>query len=90
MLISNVDSRLHRASQTYATTILLCEEILPAPIIYGTLVPLLSWMALQKLIIQPYLKQQKQAELLKQRETNKSRYMAKTCIFKFIFPLFTQ
>ena len=66
--------RLHRASQTYSTVFLLCEEILPAPIIYGTLVPLVSWMALQKLIIQPYLRQQKQTELIKQRESNRTRY----------------
>ncbi|XP_069960476.1 dnaJ homolog subfamily C member 11 isoform X2 [Cherax quadricarinatus] len=65
--------KLHRASQTYAATIMLCEEILPAPVIYGTLVPLMSWLAVQKLIIQPYMRQQKQAELLKQREANRSR-----------------
>ncbi|KAG7166506.1 dnaJ homolog subfamily C member 11-like [Homarus americanus] len=69
--------KLHRASQTYAATIMLCEEIMPAPVIYGTLVPLLSWLALQKLIIQPYLRQQKQAELLKQREANRSRLLEK-------------
>lgn len=73
-------SRLHRASQTYGTTILLCEEILPAPVIYGTMVPLISWLALQKLVIQPYLRQRKQTELLKQRESNKSRYVT---LFQF-------
>ncbi|KAK7082714.1 DnaJ (Hsp40), subfamily C, member 11 [Halocaridina rubra] len=69
--------KLHRASQTYGATILLCEEILPAPVIYGTIVPLVSWLAIHKLIIQPYLRQQKQAELLKQREANKSRLLEK-------------
>ncbi|KAK8723209.1 hypothetical protein OTU49_011910 [Cherax quadricarinatus] len=69
--------KLHRASQTYAATIMLCEEILPAPVIYGTLVPLMSWLAVQKLIIQPYMRQQKQAELLKQREANRSRLLEK-------------
>lgn len=69
--------KLHRASQTYSTIFLLCEEILPAPVIYGTLVPLVSWMALQKLIIQPYLRQQKQSELLKQREANRTRLLEK-------------
>ncbi|XP_042863915.1 dnaJ homolog subfamily C member 11-like isoform X2 [Penaeus japonicus] len=69
--------KLHRASQTYGTTILLCEEILPAPVIYGTMVPLISWLALQKLVIQPYLRQRKQTELLKQRESNKSRLLEK-------------
>ncbi|XP_050737398.1 dnaJ homolog subfamily C member 11-like [Eriocheir sinensis] len=69
--------KLHRASQTYSTVFLLCEEILPAPVIYGTMVPLVSWMALQKLIIQPYLRRQKQSELLKQREANRTRLLEK-------------
>ncbi|XP_047502037.1 dnaJ homolog subfamily C member 11-like isoform X1 [Penaeus chinensis] len=69
--------KLHRASQTYGMTILLCEEILPAPIMYGTMVPLVSWLAVQKLVIQPYLRQRKQTELQKQRENNKSRLLEK-------------
>ncbi|KAL7648908.1 UNVERIFIED_CONTAM: hypothetical protein RMT77_000842 [Armadillidium vulgare] len=69
--------RLHRATQTYATSILLCEELLPAPVIYGTVIPIVGWLALQKLIIQPYLKQQKQKELQKQREANRSRLYEK-------------
>lgn len=69
--------KLHRASQTYAATIMLCEEIMPAPIIYGTLVPLMSWLAIQKLIIHPYLRKQKQADLFKQRESNRSRLLEK-------------
>ncbi|KAK4326997.1 hypothetical protein Pmani_002515 [Petrolisthes manimaculis] len=69
--------KLHRASQTYGATILLCEEILPAPIIYGSVVPLVGWLALQKLIIQPYLRQQRQAEVVKQRQANKTRLLEK-------------
>ncbi|KAK3881827.1 hypothetical protein Pcinc_013759 [Petrolisthes cinctipes] len=69
--------KLHRASQTYGATILLCEEILPAPIIYGTVVPMVGWLALQKLIIQPYLRQQRQAEVVKQRQANKTRLLEK-------------
>lgn len=69
--------KLHRASQTYGMTILLCEEILPAPIMYGTMVPLVSWLAVHKLVIQPYLRQRKQTELQKQRENNKSRLLEK-------------
>ncbi|MCL4128914.1 UNVERIFIED_CONTAM: hypothetical protein GTU68_050335 [Idotea baltica] len=69
--------RLHRSTQTYSTSILLCEEILPAPVIYGTVIPLVGWMALQKLIIQPYLKQQKLRETQKQREANRTRLMEK-------------
>lgn len=65
--------KLHRASQTYSTTILLCEEIMPAPIIYGTVVPLIGWLAMHKLIILPYIRKQKQNELMKQRESNKAR-----------------
>ncbi|XP_064117668.1 dnaJ homolog subfamily C member 11-like [Macrobrachium nipponense] len=69
--------KLHRASQTYGTTVILCEEIMPAPIIYGTVVPLVSWLAIHKLIVQPYLRRQKQQELMKQREANKSRLLEK-------------
>lgn len=69
--------KLHRASQTYGTTVILCEEIMPAPVIYGTVVPLVSWLAIHKLIVQPYLRRQKQQELMKQREANKSRLLEK-------------
>lgn len=65
--------RLRRASQTYSSNIILCEELLPAPIVYGTLMPLLGWMALDRLVIRPFLDEQKRQSMVLQREAHKTR-----------------
>ena len=69
-----IDSRrLRRATQSYTSTIVLCDELLPAPIVYGTLLPLVGWLALDRLVIQPFLDKQQKDSLARQRQQNKAR-----------------
>ena len=64
---------MKRATQSYTCNIALCDELLPAPVVYGTLLPLLGWLTIDKLFIQPYLIEQKKLNLAKQKEANKAR-----------------
>uniref|UniRef100_A0A6A7FM57 DnaJ-like protein subfamily C member 11 n=2 Tax=Hirondellea gigas TaxID=1518452 RepID=A0A6A7FM57_9CRUS len=65
--------RLRRASQTYTCNIVLCDDLLPAPIVYGTLLPLVGWVAIDRLIVKPFLDEQKRQNMARQRESNKVR-----------------
>uniref|UniRef100_A0A6M2DIU2 Putative molecular chaperone dnaj superfamily n=1 Tax=Xenopsylla cheopis TaxID=163159 RepID=A0A6M2DIU2_XENCH len=67
--------KLVRASQTYLFPIHLCEEVIPSPIFYGTVVPLLGWMLLKRFIVEPMQQEQKDREMEKAREANKTRLM---------------
>lgn len=69
--------KLSRASQTYTFPIHLCEEVLPAPVFYATVAPILTWTIVKKLIIDPIVKERKEREKEKQREMNKSRILEK-------------
>ncbi|XP_012226149.1 dnaJ homolog subfamily C member 11 isoform X1 [Linepithema humile] len=69
--------RLSRASQAYTFPIHLCDEVLPAPIFYATVAPIITWTVIKKLIIDPVVKERKEREKEKQRELNKSRMMEK-------------
>ncbi|XP_012264021.2 dnaJ homolog subfamily C member 11 [Athalia rosae] len=69
--------RLTRASQTYSFPIHLCEEVIPAPIFYATVGPLITWAVIKKLIIDPVVREQKEREKEKQKELNKSRMLEK-------------
>lgn len=53
-------SRLNRASQTYLFPIHLTEQILPSAVFYATVAPLVLYLAVQKLIITPYVHAQKE------------------------------
>ncbi|EFN68171.1 DnaJ-like protein subfamily C member 11 [Camponotus floridanus] len=69
--------RLSRASQSYTFPIHLCDEVLPAPVFYATVAPIITWTVIKKLIIDPVVKERKEREKEKQRELNKSRMMEK-------------
>lgn len=69
--------KLIRASQTYVFPIHLCEEVIPAPIFYATVAPLVTWTIVKKLIVDPVVKEQEDREKEKQKELNKSRMMEK-------------
>ncbi|XP_025083076.1 dnaJ homolog subfamily C member 11-like isoform X2 [Pomacea canaliculata] len=60
--------RLHRGSQTFLFPIHLSETISPSAILYGTFVPIAAFFLIKKLIVEPFLKQQKEQELEKKRE----------------------
>uniref|UniRef100_A0A672QS63 DnaJ homolog subfamily C member 11 n=1 Tax=Sinocyclocheilus grahami TaxID=75366 RepID=A0A672QS63_SINGR len=64
--------RLNRASQTYLFPIHLTDQILPSAVFYATVGPLAIYLAVQKLIIMPYVRAQKEQELEKQKEVSAS------------------
>ncbi|XP_023649042.1 dnaJ homolog subfamily C member 11a [Paramormyrops kingsleyae] len=61
--------KLNRASQTYFFPIHLTDQILPSAIFYATAGPLVFYLAMQRLVIKPYLRAQKEQDLEKQQET---------------------
>lgn len=60
--------KMLRGQQTFFFPIYLSEDLNPSAILYGAMVPLISYFVVKKLIINPILKQQKQKELEKQKE----------------------
>lgn len=61
----------------YTFPIHLCEEIMPAPIFYGTIVPLIVYVVVKKTIVEPFLKDKQQKKLEKQRQNNRQRLIEK-------------
>lgn len=53
-------ARLNRASQTYLFPVHLTEQIMPSAVFYATVGPLVVYLAVQKLIITPYVRSQKE------------------------------
>nr|AYN74448.1 heat shock protein [Acipenser oxyrinchus oxyrinchus] len=64
--------KLNRASQTYFFPIHLTDQLLPSAVFYATVGPLVFYLAMQRLVIRPYLSAQKEQELEKQRESSSS------------------
>ncbi|XP_043280850.1 dnaJ homolog subfamily C member 11 [Venturia canescens] len=69
--------KLIRASQTYIFPILLCDEILPAPVFYATVTPLVTWTIVKKFIVDPIVKERQEREKEKQKELNRTRMLEK-------------
>nr|KAG5695333.1 hypothetical protein BaRGS_006557 [Batillaria attramentaria] len=59
---------VYRGSQTFLFPIHLSESICPTAIVYGTAIPIAAYFVVKKLIVDPFLKQQKEQELEKKRE----------------------
>uniref|UniRef100_UPI00358E9AD8 dnaJ homolog subfamily C member 11 n=1 Tax=Myxine glutinosa TaxID=7769 RepID=UPI00358E9AD8 len=68
--------RLNRASQLYTIPMHLASEVSPSVVLYATVTPLLAYLALDRLVIQPYLRSRKEREVQEQRE-NRSSEMQK-------------
>uniref|UniRef100_A0AAR2IMS9 DnaJ homolog subfamily C member 11 n=1 Tax=Pygocentrus nattereri TaxID=42514 RepID=A0AAR2IMS9_PYGNA len=64
--------KLNRASQTYFFPIHLTDQLLPSAVFYATVGPLVFYLAIQRLVIKPYMRAQKEQELEKQRESASS------------------
>lgn len=69
--------RLRRVSQSYTLLFHLSEEALPAPIFYATVLPLITWSVMKKLVVDPMVKERKDREKEKQKEMNKARMIEK-------------
>uniref|UniRef100_A0A7N6BQ73 J domain-containing protein n=1 Tax=Anabas testudineus TaxID=64144 RepID=A0A7N6BQ73_ANATE len=69
--------KLNRASQTYFFPIHLTDQLLPSAVFYATVGPLVFYLAIQQLIIRPYVQAQKEQDLEKQRESSASNIAKK-------------
>lgn len=67
--------KIVRSTQSYIFPIHLSEEIVPAAVFYATVVPLVSWFVLKKIIIEPMNAEQRQRNIEKIKETNKKRFV---------------
>jgi len=65
--------KVTRSSQTYLFPIHLSDELLPQPIFYGTIAPVLLWLAVKKIVIEPYRARLKAEEREKAWEVNKEK-----------------
>ncbi|XP_020491285.1 dnaJ homolog subfamily C member 11a [Labrus bergylta] len=69
--------KLNRASQTYFFPIHLTDQLLPSAVFYATVGPLVFYLAIQQLIIRPYVRAQKEQDLEKQQESSASNIAKK-------------
>ncbi|XP_050501435.1 dnaJ homolog subfamily C member 11 isoform X1 [Diabrotica virgifera virgifera] len=69
--------RLTRASQTYSFPIHLCEEIMPAPVFYATIVPLVIYVVVKKGFVEPFLREEKNKKVEKQKQNNYNKLLEK-------------
>ncbi|PSN53871.1 hypothetical protein C0J52_02423 [Blattella germanica] len=67
--------KVMRASQIYSFPIHLSEEVIPSPVFYATITPIIVWAVAKKLVIDPIIHKQKQRDKEKQRELNKKRLL---------------
>lgn len=67
--------RLQRGSQSYVFPIQLSDQILPPPIFYGTIAPVLIWTLVNKLFLEPYEEEKKRIELQKKRAAYREQYV---------------
>ncbi|CAK1554194.1 unnamed protein product [Leptosia nina] len=61
------------ASQTIVVPIHLCEEVIPAPVFYATVVPMVSWLMLKKLILDPMARERDERQRQRSMEANFER-----------------
>ncbi|OXA50582.1 dnaJ homolog subfamily C member 11 [Folsomia candida] len=73
----NLRIKILRSNQTYNFPIHLCDQILPAPIVYGTITPLILWVVVNKLFVEPYERERKSREKAKLKAQNRTRMMEK-------------
>lgn len=66
-----------RANQTYLFPIHLCDDILPSPIFYATVTPLITYFIIRKLVVDPYVREREERDKAKQREVNRTRIAEK-------------
>ncbi|XP_067095977.1 dnaJ homolog subfamily C member 11a [Osmerus mordax] len=64
--------KLNRANQTYFFPIHLTDQLLPSAVFYATVGPLVFYLVIQRLVIRPFVRAQKDQDLEKQRESSAS------------------
>jgi len=68
--------KLTRASQTYLFPFQLSDEVMMQPIFYGTVAPLLAWLTVKKLVLDPLEVKRKEEAREKQRQSMKEKVAA--------------
>ncbi|XP_069690191.1 dnaJ homolog subfamily C member 11 isoform X2 [Periplaneta americana] len=69
--------KLSRANQTYIFPIHLSDELIPSPVFYATITPVVVWAVVKRLVVDPIVREQKERDKEKQRELNKTRMAEK-------------
>ncbi|KAJ1524774.1 hypothetical protein ONE63_009650 [Megalurothrips usitatus] len=65
--------KLTVAEQTYLLPIQMCEDIMPAPVFYSSILPVIGWIALKKFIVDPMLRSQAEKDKEKQCRLRKKQ-----------------
>lgn len=50
------------STQSIVVPIHLCEEVVPSAVFYATVVPLVSWLLLKKIVLDPMAKERQERE----------------------------
>ncbi|XP_059062994.1 dnaJ homolog subfamily C member 11 [Achroia grisella] len=61
------------STQTIVVPIHLCEEVIPSAVFYATVVPVVSWLVLKKLILDPIAREKQERERQRSMEANHER-----------------
>nr|CAG4646907.1 EOG090X03AJ [Megafenestra aurita]SVE92290.1 EOG090X03AJ [Megafenestra aurita] len=69
--------KLSRGNQMYNFPIHLCEEVLPSPIFYGTVTPMVAWIIVRRLVVEPYIQKQKVKDIERHRAQHHSQMLAR-------------
>ncbi|KAJ8319850.1 hypothetical protein KUTeg_001437 [Tegillarca granosa] len=69
--------RLVRGQQIFLVPIQLSEEILPASMLYGTVVPMVIYSAIKKFVVDPYIKKTQEENIEKKKEEMSERLSEK-------------
>nr|CAG4650833.1 EOG090X03AJ [Simocephalus serrulatus]SVE94140.1 EOG090X03AJ [Simocephalus serrulatus] len=69
--------KLSRGNQIYNFPIHLCDEVLPSPIFYGTVTPMVAWIIVRRLVVEPYIQKQKVKDIERHRAMHHSQMLAR-------------
>ncbi|XP_011501750.1 PREDICTED: dnaJ homolog subfamily C member 11 [Ceratosolen solmsi marchali] len=69
--------KLKRAYQIYRFSIALSDEVMPAPIFYGTIVPMMGWVLFKNFVMEPLLQQRKKRDKEQRRKEEAEQWLQK-------------
>nr|CAG4636868.1 EOG090X03AJ [Ceriodaphnia reticulata]SVE72837.1 EOG090X03AJ [Ceriodaphnia reticulata] len=69
--------KVSRGNQIYNFPIHLCDEVLPSPIFYGTVTPMVAWIIVRRLVVEPYIQKQKVKDIERHRAMHHSQMLAR-------------
>ncbi|XP_026280653.1 dnaJ homolog subfamily C member 11 [Frankliniella occidentalis] len=65
--------KLTRADQTYLLPVQMCEDILPAPVFYSSILPIVGWIVIKKFLVDPMVRSQAEKDKEKQYRLRKKQ-----------------